>query len=117
VTKALDYPGWQQAIVTRMQALEHNKTSELVPLPSRKKIVGCHWVYAIKVRPNGEVDRLKAQLAAKGYTRIYGLDYNNTFSLVAKVTTIQLFLAMVAILHWSLHQLDIKNVFLHGNLD
>ena len=62
-----------------------------------KEVVGCRWVYAIKVGPNGEVDRLKAQLVAKGYTQIYGLDYGDTFSPVAKITTILLFFAMAAI--------------------
>jgi len=116
VKEALDHPGWRQAMISEMQALEHNKTWELVPLPSGKKTVGCRWVYAIKVGPNGEVDRLKARLVAKGYTQTYGLDYNDTFSPVAKMTTVRLFLAMAAIRHWPLHQLDTKNAFLHGDL-
>jgi len=74
VKEALDHPGWRQAMISEMQALEHNKTWELVPLPFGKKTVGCRWVYAIKVGPNGEIDRLKARLVAKGYTQIYGLD-------------------------------------------
>ena len=54
---------------------------------------------------------------AKGYTQIYGLDYNDTFSLVAKMTIVRLFLTMTAICHWLIHQLDIKNAFLHGDLE
>ena len=97
VHEALDHPGWRQAMIVEMQALEHSDTWELVPLLPGKKVVGCRWVYAIKVGPNGEVDRLKAQLVAKGYTQIYGLDYGDTFSPVAKITTILLFFAMAAI--------------------
>lgn len=63
----------------------------------------CRWVCAIKVKTNGKVDQLKARLVAKDYTQIYGLDYNDTFSLVTKFTTIQLFLTMVAIRHWPLY--------------
>ena len=100
-----------------MQALEHNGTWELVSLPPRKKIAGCRWVYAIKDGPNGEVDLLKARLVAKRYTQIYGLDYGDTFSPMAKLTTVRLFLAMAAIRHWTLHQLNIKNDFLHGDLE
>ena len=104
-------------MVDEMQALENNGTWELVPLPPGKTTVGCRWVYTVKVGPNGKVDRLKARLVAKGYTQVYGIDYGDTFSPVAKLTTVRLFLAMAAIRHWPLHQLDIKNAFLHGDLE
>ena len=72
----------------------------------------------MKVGPdgNGNIDRFKAPLVAKGYTHIFHLDNGDTFSLVAKITFVRLFLAMDAIYHWLLHQLDIKNAFLHGAL-
>ncbi|RDY08996.1 Chaperone protein dnaJ 10 [Mucuna pruriens] len=82
-----------------------------------KKAVGCRWVFAIKVGPNDTVDRLKAWLVVKGYIHEYGLDYGDIFSAVAKITTIRLLLAMIAIRHWPLHRLDIKNAFLHDDLD
>ena len=104
-------------MVVEMQALESSGTWKLVPLPPGKQTVGCRWVYAIKVRPNGEVDRLKARLVAKGYTQIYGFDYGDTFSPVAKFTTVHLFLVVAAIRHWPLYQLDIKIVFLHCDLE
>lgn len=66
---------------------------------------------------DGELDCLKTHLLAKGYTQMYGLNYSNTFSLVAKMTTVLLFFAMAAILHWPFHQLDIKKAFLHGDLE
>ena len=56
---ALDHPGWRQAMIDEMQALENNGTWELVPLPPGKTIVGCRWFYTVKVGPNGKVDRLK----------------------------------------------------------
>jgi len=79
-------------------------------------MTGCQWVYAIKVGPNDEVDCLKTKLVAKGYIQVNGLDHIETFSLVAKITTIRLFFAMAAICHWLLHHLDIKNAFLYNNL-
>ena len=76
----------------------------------------CRWVYAVKVGPDGQVDRLKARLVAKGYTQIFGLDYSDTFPHMAKIAYIRLFLSIV-VRHWPLYQLDIKNVFLHGDLE
>ncbi|KAL9264448.1 Retrovirus-related Pol polyprotein from transposon RE1-like protein, partial [Drosera capensis] len=62
-------------------------------------------------------DRLKARLVAKGYTQIFGIDYGDTFSPIAKIASVRLFLSLTAIHSWPLHQLDIKNAFLHGDLD
>ena len=66
--------------------------------------------------PDGQVDRLKACLVAKGYTQQYGSNYYNTFSPMAKIAFVRLLLSMAAMHSWPLFQLDIKNVFLHGDL-
>lgn len=116
VQEALSHPGWQQAMIDEMTALDSNHTWTLVPLPPQKSTVGCRWVFNIKVGPDGRVDRLKARLVAKGYTQQFGLDYSETFSPVAKMPSVRLFLSMAAMRAWPLHQLDIKNAFLHGDL-
>ena len=73
-------------------------------------------MFAVKVNHDSSVARLKAQLVAKGYAQTYGINYSDTFSLVGKMTSIWLFISLTATYHWDLHQLEIKNIFLHGDL-
>jgi Reverse transcriptase (RNA-dependent DNA polymerase) len=75
------------------------------------ELVGCRWVYSIKFDANGNIDRYKARLVAKGYTQTYGIDFQETFSPVAKLNTIRVLLSLAANLEWPLHQFDVKNVF------
>ena len=72
-------------MVDEMSALHKSGTWEFVSLPASESIVGCHWVYAVKIGLDGQVDRLKVLLVAKGYTQIFGLDYSDTFAPVAKI--------------------------------
>ena len=99
-----------------MQPLDDNGRRDLVRLPTRKKAIGCRWVFVIKFNPDGSVARLKARLVVKGYAQTYRVDYSDTFSPIAKLISIHLFISLAASHDWDLHQLDIKNVFLHGDL-
>ena len=115
VREALSHLGWRSAMVEEMQALDDNGTWNLLQLPTGNKAIGCRWVFAVKVNPDGSVARLKARLVAKVYTQTYGVDYSDTFSPIAKMTSVRLFISLYATYHWDLYQLDIKNTFLHGN--
>ena len=99
-----------------MDVLYSNGTWELVALPHGKSPVGCHWVYTVKLGPDCKIDRLKACLVAKGYTQQYSSDYLDTFSPMTKIASVRLLLSMATQRSWPLFQLDIKNVFFHGDL-
>jgi len=114
--EAKQNPKWKEAMFEELAALEKNKTWDLVPVPIGKKVVGCKWVFTVKQNPNGEVERYKARLVAKGYCQTYGIDYDETFAPVAKMSTVRTLISCAAIYDWPLYQLDIKNAFLHGDL-
>ena len=116
VSEALAHPGWRSAMIEGIDALTNYGTWDLVLLLARKKAIGCRWVFIVKVNPDGSIARLKARLIAKGYAQTYGVGYSYPFSLVAKLTYIWLFISLATTHGWDLHQLDIKNAFLHGNL-
>jgi Reverse transcriptase (RNA-dependent DNA polymerase) len=89
----------------------------MVPLPNGKKLIWCKWVYKIKYHSNGTIERYKARLVAKGYTQTYGIDYEEIFALVAKMNTVRILLSFAVNQNWTLHQIDIKNIFLQGILE
>ncbi len=88
----------------------------MVALLEDKKVIGCKWVYKVKHNADGSVSKYKARLVAKGYAQTYGIDYEETYSPVAKMTIVKAIIAMAAAKGWSLQQMDVKNDFLHGDL-
>lgn len=97
-----------------MKALNNNYASELLDLPQGNKVVGCKWIFAIKIDPDGSVAWLKARLVIKRYAQTYKVDYSDTFFSYGQIDFC-LFISISTSHHWLLHQLDIKNTFLHDN--
>ncbi|KAH9796154.1 retrovirus-related pol polyprotein from transposon RE1 [Citrus sinensis] len=116
IQEALEDSKWRQAVIEEMSALEQMGTWELVQKPEGKVPVGCKWVFTVKYRSDGSIERYKARLVAKGFTQTYGIDYQETFAPVAKLNTIRVLLSLAANLDWPLQQLDVKNAFLNGDL-
>ncbi|KAI0515888.1 hypothetical protein KFK09_008556 [Dendrobium nobile] len=100
----------------KYDALQQQSTWTLVPPPSDKPILGCKWTYKIKSLPNGQVECYKARLVALGYEQKFGINYNETFSPVAKMPTIRLLLKLFLHRQWPIYQLNISNAFLQGDL-
>jgi len=102
---------------TEYDALMKNRTWHLVPPQKGRNVIGCKWVYKIKRKSDGSLDRYKARLVAKGFKQRYGIDYEDTFSPVVKSATIRVILSIAISRVWSLRQLDVQNAFLHGFLE
>jgi hypothetical protein len=98
-------------------SLLENQTWDLVPLPSGRKLFICRWVYRTKsVHRMDRLSRYKARLVSKGFQQVHCIDCDETFAPVAKMDSIRLALAIAATKGWEVHQMDMKNAFLHGDL-
>ena len=115
--EALGDKNWKNAMDIEVDALMKNRTWHLVPSNKGRNVIDCKWVYKIKRKADGSIDRYKARLVAKGFKQRYGIDYEDTFSPVVKAATIRLVLSIAVSRGWSLRQLDVQNAFLHGVLE
>ena len=100
-----------------MQALSKNETWDLVPPSHHQKAIGCRWIFKMKHSADDTVNPYKARLVAKGYAQTHCVDYEETFAPVVKMMTIRTMIALATAKGWHLHQMDVKNTFLQGELD
>jgi len=115
--EALGNQRWANAMQDEITALHKNNTWHLVPPSKGNNLIDCKWVYKLKRKADGSIDRYKARLVAKGFKQRYGIDYEDTFSPVVKIATIRLVLSIAVSRGWCLRQLDVQNAFLHGVLE
>ncbi|KAG8496673.1 hypothetical protein CXB51_007951 [Gossypium anomalum] len=116
IEEAFSTTEWRTTAQAEFDALINNSTWDLVSLPPNRKAIGCKWLFKVKKNPDGTIARRKAQLVTKGCSQIPGYDFKETFSLVIKPTTIQVILSVSISKGWQLHQVDVNNAFLNGDL-
>jgi transposase InsO family protein len=108
---------WMKAMQEEMDSLHKNNTYELVKLPKGKKALKNKWVYRIKNEEHTPHPRYKARLVVKGFGQRKGVDYDEIFSPVVRMTSIRLILGLAASLNLEIEQMDVKTAFLHGDLE
>jgi hypothetical protein len=116
VRDALSDPNWRSAMQAEFDALIANDTWSLVPRPPGVNLVTGKWIFRHKLHADGSLDRYKAHWVLRGLTQHPGLDYDETFSPVVKPATVRVILSLALSQNWPIHQLDVKNAFLHGTL-
>ena len=112
-----DSSHWSAAIVEELNSLAKNDTWSLVPLPEGRKPISNKWIFKVKYNKNGEVEKFKGRLVAKGYSQVGGLDYDETFAPVVKIQSLRAILAISNEKGYILHQMDVKTAFLYGELE
>ena len=100
-----------------LSTLKQARTWETVPRPKDKNVVNCKWVYWTKYKSDGAVDKHKVRLVARGFTQVYGVDYLETYSPVAKLASLQTILALAARLGWDIICFDFNAAYLNGELE
>jgi hypothetical protein len=113
---ALSEPAWRSAMFDEFFALYQTNTWTLVPRPPGTNIVSSKWIFKIKHRPDGSIEKQQARVVDRGFMQRQGIDYGDTFSPVVKPQTTRLVLSIDVSHGWTLHQVDVSNVFLHGYL-
>jgi hypothetical protein len=108
---------WKEAVHSEMDSILANGTREITDRPYGCKPVGCKWVFKKNLIPDGTIEKYKARLVAKDYTQKEGEDFFDTYSHVARLTTIRVLLSLAASHGLLIHQMDVKTVFLNGELD
>lgn len=108
---------WKAAMDDEFNSLQRNKTWVLTKLPEGRTAIDNRWVFKVKNKAGGGIDRFKARLVVRGFHQRYGVDYEETFSPVVKFPSVRMILAMAAAERWHMKQFDVKTAFLYGDLE
>jgi len=111
--EAVEDPAWVDAMVEEYDSIVRNSAWEIVPRPEGKSVVGSRWIYKVKQATDGSVEKYKARFVSRGFSQIEGIDYEETFSPVARYSSIRTILALSVHMGWHIHQMDVKIAFLN----
>ena len=104
----------KDAMIEEYQLIMKNDVWDVFPRPEGKSVVTLKWIYKIKHAADGSIEKYKAIFVARGFSHKEGIDYEETFAPVARYTSIRSVLALVAVMKWKIHQMDVKSTFLNG---
>jgi hypothetical protein len=108
---------WADAMIEEYQSIINNDVWEIVPRPKSKDVVSSKWLFKIKHVADGSIEKHKAIFVARGFSQKEGIDYEDTFTSVARYTLIRTIIALAAKMKWKLHQMDVKTTFLNGVIE
>jgi Reverse transcriptase (RNA-dependent DNA polymerase) len=112
-----DWPQWEKAINTELKTVEDAGTYEEVPRPQGKNVVDCKLIFKIKCKADSSILKYKAHLVARSFTQIYGVDYYETYSPVARMASFRTIIAIAAEKDWEIDSFDFNGAYLNGELD
>ncbi|KAF6767306.1 Zinc finger, CCHC-type, partial [Kalmanozyma brasiliensis GHG001] len=112
-----DWPLWEEAIKRELESHATNNTWTVVPTPTRANIIGCKWVFKVKRKADGSIDKYKARLVAQGFSQKHGIDYDETFAPVVKLKTLRLLMILSLQLGLTIYQMDVVTAYLNGDID
>ena len=107
---------WIKSMNEELDQIEKNHTWKLVPRPKDKNVVETKWILKNKLNENGQIIKNKARLVCKGYAQVEGIDFGETFSPIARLESIIMFLEFACFKNFKIYQMDVKSAFLNGNL-
>jgi hypothetical protein len=115
--EAITRQEWKDSMMEEYTSIMKNDVWEIVPRPKNKSIVSSKWIYRIKHATDGNIDKYKARFVAQGFSQKEGVDYDETFSLVARYTSIRAIMSIATHMGWRIHQMDVKTSFLNGKIE
>jgi hypothetical protein len=111
-----DQVHWRKAICAELESMKLRGVSRATKLPAEQRTIRTKWVFKIKRKADGSIEKYKTRLVAKGFNQRYGIDFTETFSPVVKYVTLRMVIAITKYFDWTLDQLDVVTAFLYGEM-